>query len=224
MGNLVFEKERWFSRVLHNNTAYRLQRRLQFAGLNAMVLPVRVREPRPPASAPRSAPQRRVVAVPVILALLTAAALGCGKPGEPVNESIVRRLEGTWTLTARLERPSRLTLPVVDTPPVTGLLSLIGAESSAEPIAGLSGPPTHYGVFACDFASFGFELRTEPPEPVALARLVGDSVEVVLGTGDRVVHLAGRLAGDSVAGVWWRPPGRSLGAATGTFVLHRHRL
>jgi amino acid transporter len=43
MGTLVFEKERWFSRILHNDTAYRLQRRLQFAGLNAMVLPVRVR-------------------------------------------------------------------------------------------------------------------------------------------------------------------------------------
>ncbi|HET9984640.1 MAG TPA: APC family permease [Longimicrobiales bacterium] len=46
MGNLVFEKEGWFNRLLHNNTAYRLQRRLQFAGLNAMVLPVRVLEPK----------------------------------------------------------------------------------------------------------------------------------------------------------------------------------
>lgn len=46
MGNLVFENEQWFNRLLHNNTAYRLQRRLQFAGLNAMVLPVRVRDPR----------------------------------------------------------------------------------------------------------------------------------------------------------------------------------
>jgi hypothetical protein len=42
LGNLVFQKERWFHRILHNQTAYRLQRRLQFAGLNAMVLPVRV--------------------------------------------------------------------------------------------------------------------------------------------------------------------------------------
>ena len=42
LGNLVFQKERWFHRILHNQTAFRLQRRLQFAGLNAMVLPVRV--------------------------------------------------------------------------------------------------------------------------------------------------------------------------------------
>jgi hypothetical protein len=44
-GKLVFEQERWFQRVLHNETAYQLQRRLQFAGLNSMVLPVRVLEP-----------------------------------------------------------------------------------------------------------------------------------------------------------------------------------
>jgi len=41
-GKLVFEQEKWFQRLLHNETAYQLQRRLQFAGLNAMVLPVRV--------------------------------------------------------------------------------------------------------------------------------------------------------------------------------------
>ena len=41
-GKLVFQQERWFQRLLHNETAYQLQRRLQFLGLNAMVLPVRV--------------------------------------------------------------------------------------------------------------------------------------------------------------------------------------
>ncbi len=41
-GKLVFEHEKWFQRLLHNETAYQLQRRLQFAGLNTMVLPVRV--------------------------------------------------------------------------------------------------------------------------------------------------------------------------------------
>jgi hypothetical protein len=41
-GKLVFQRERWFQRLLHNETAFQLQRRLQFAGLNAMVLPVRV--------------------------------------------------------------------------------------------------------------------------------------------------------------------------------------
>jgi amino acid transporter len=48
-GKLVFEHEHWFQRLLHNETAYQLQRRLQFAGLNAMVLPVRVLAPGPTA-------------------------------------------------------------------------------------------------------------------------------------------------------------------------------
>ncbi len=48
-GKLVFQQERWFQRLLHNETAYQLQRRLQFAGLNTMVLPVRVLSPAPAA-------------------------------------------------------------------------------------------------------------------------------------------------------------------------------
>ncbi|HET7231423.1 MAG TPA: hypothetical protein VFJ16_15550, partial [Longimicrobium sp.] len=41
MGKLIFQHEGFFHRVLHNNTADQLQRRLQFAGLNAMLLPIR---------------------------------------------------------------------------------------------------------------------------------------------------------------------------------------
>ncbi len=41
-GKLIFREERFYQRLLHNETAYSLQRRLQFAGMNAMVLPVRV--------------------------------------------------------------------------------------------------------------------------------------------------------------------------------------
>jgi len=46
-GKLIFEDEKWYQRFLHNETAYQLQRRLQFSGLNAMVLPVRVLEAGP---------------------------------------------------------------------------------------------------------------------------------------------------------------------------------
>src|SRR5262249_11379936 len=46
-GKLVFEQDRWYQRVLHNETAYSIQRRLQFAGQQAMVLPVRVLEEKP---------------------------------------------------------------------------------------------------------------------------------------------------------------------------------
>jgi hypothetical protein len=50
-GKLVFQQERWFQRLLHNETAYQLQRRLQFAGLNTMVLPVRILSPVAPTAA-----------------------------------------------------------------------------------------------------------------------------------------------------------------------------
>jgi hypothetical protein len=34
-----------YYRLLHNETAFAIQRRLQFAGLQAIVLPIRVLEP-----------------------------------------------------------------------------------------------------------------------------------------------------------------------------------
>jgi hypothetical protein len=46
-GKLIFEREQFFQKLLHNETAYQLQRRLQFGGLNAMVLPVRVMDEQP---------------------------------------------------------------------------------------------------------------------------------------------------------------------------------
>jgi amino acid transporter len=43
-GKLIFEHERFFQRLLHNETAQQLQRRLQFNGMPSMVLPLRVME------------------------------------------------------------------------------------------------------------------------------------------------------------------------------------
>jgi len=42
MGQLVFENDRFYFRLLHNETAFAIQRRLQFAGLQSIVLPIRV--------------------------------------------------------------------------------------------------------------------------------------------------------------------------------------
>jgi hypothetical protein len=44
MGKLIFREEKWFHRVLHNETPNAIQRRLQFDGLQAIVLPIRVLE------------------------------------------------------------------------------------------------------------------------------------------------------------------------------------
>ncbi len=43
---LVFQEERWYQRFLHNETPFEIQRRLQFSGLNTIVMPVRVLAPR----------------------------------------------------------------------------------------------------------------------------------------------------------------------------------
>lgn len=43
-GQLVFEKETMANRVLHNQTAFALQRKLLFKGLEVVILPIRVRD------------------------------------------------------------------------------------------------------------------------------------------------------------------------------------
>lgn len=42
-GQLVFQKDTWVHRLLHNQTAYALQRRLQWVGMPVVILPTRVR-------------------------------------------------------------------------------------------------------------------------------------------------------------------------------------
>jgi hypothetical protein len=42
-GQLVFQKDTWYQRFLHNETAYALQRRLQWDGLPMVILPTRVK-------------------------------------------------------------------------------------------------------------------------------------------------------------------------------------
>ena len=41
-GKIIFQKERWYQRLLHNETALSIQKRLQWAGLPMVVLPARV--------------------------------------------------------------------------------------------------------------------------------------------------------------------------------------
>ena len=43
-GQLVFQRETWYGALLHNQTAYSLQRRLQWDGVPMVILPTRVRE------------------------------------------------------------------------------------------------------------------------------------------------------------------------------------
>jgi hypothetical protein len=41
-GQLVFQRENLFTRALHQETAFAIQRRLQFLGIQAVILPIRV--------------------------------------------------------------------------------------------------------------------------------------------------------------------------------------
>ncbi len=41
-GKLVFQREKWYHRILHNDTAFALQRRLHWQGLPVLILPARV--------------------------------------------------------------------------------------------------------------------------------------------------------------------------------------
>jgi len=42
LGKLIFAKEKMYYRLLHNDTAFAIQRRLQFSGLQTVVLPIRI--------------------------------------------------------------------------------------------------------------------------------------------------------------------------------------
>jgi hypothetical protein len=43
-GRLIFQRERWYQRLLHNETALAIQKRLQWAGKTMVLMPIRVRE------------------------------------------------------------------------------------------------------------------------------------------------------------------------------------
>lgn len=49
-GKVIFQRERWYHKLLHNQTAFAIQKRLQWDGLTMVVMPVRVRQM--PSSAP----------------------------------------------------------------------------------------------------------------------------------------------------------------------------
>lgn len=42
-GQVVFQRERWYDPILHNQTAFAIQKRLQWEGMTMVIMPVRVR-------------------------------------------------------------------------------------------------------------------------------------------------------------------------------------
>ncbi len=54
-GKILFEREKWYHLLFHNQTAYTLQKRLQWAGVMMVILPVRIFEERPALGLPKAA-------------------------------------------------------------------------------------------------------------------------------------------------------------------------
>jgi amino acid transporter len=50
-GKMIFQREKWYHRLLHNETALAVEKRLRWAGKTMMTLPIRVREPAVPGRA-----------------------------------------------------------------------------------------------------------------------------------------------------------------------------
>ena len=44
-GKLIFPEENWLTRFLHNQVAFAIERRLQYSGLQVVVLPIRAVRP-----------------------------------------------------------------------------------------------------------------------------------------------------------------------------------
>ena len=162
----------------------------------------------------RTLPRRTL---PLFLALLAACG---GAGGRSARADRPERLDGRWSVSLRLEEPIRLHGDTAAAGTVRGEIALID-DPVARSAPGLGGSSTHYGVYAADFARFGFAAGAARV-PTAVARLLdADSVEIALDPeAGHAVRLAGRLAGDSVAGHWRYVSGRSA-AAAGRFVMRR---
>ena len=156
---------------------------------------------------------------PAIAAILILAA-ACGRDGITERVEHPERLHGEWTVEFRLEHAATLTRDTAGMGPVRGSVVLLESER-ADAVAGLSGAPTHSGVYAANLRPLG--LPGGEGVSALAARLAGaDSVEVAFRTGrGRVFVGRGTLAGDSVAGHWWAEGGRTAGRSSGIFVMRR---
>jgi hypothetical protein len=88
--------------------------------------------------------------------------------------------------------------------------------------AGLSGVPTHVGVYSADLRPLG--LTPGAAVPTLVARLAGgDSVEIAFDpVQGPAFQGSGTLAGDSVTGRWWTGGGWTAGRSSGHFIMRRH--
>lgn len=165
-------------------------------------------------------PQRITQALRAARVLLPLAAAGCGAGAGVERAERLERLDGAWTVAFRLEHPATLSRDAAGVPPVRGTVVLLENERPRA-IDGLSGVPTHYGVYAADLRPLdGPGPDHVPTLVVRLAR--GDSVQIAFDP-EQGHSLAGRgvLAGDSVSGRWWSGGTRTAPRSSGRFTMRR---
>ena len=61
-GQLMFQRDVWYQHLLHNYTAFALQRRLHWQGLSTVIVPTRIFAPRPGVRPPESLANRTATA------------------------------------------------------------------------------------------------------------------------------------------------------------------
>lgn len=153
----------------------------------------------------------RPEAAPLLTLLLLAAGVAVACEPAPYRGPLL----GTWTVTMTLDDG----LPGRAIPPGTTVVGLVTVPDP-QPITPRSFPdyaaPADVRV---DLRPFG--LRISPRKQPLVSDRGGGGVRLELGSTPNELVLIGRLAGDSVAGMWY-DEFRSGGAA-GHFVMRRKR-
>jgi hypothetical protein len=151
---------------------------------------------------------------------LLLAGAACGDAGREGRPEHPERLDGAWTVEFGLEHSATLTRDTAGLAPVRGAVVLV-QNVERRGVHGLSGVPTHYGVYQADLRPIG--LSGGRGVPTLVVRLVGtDSVEIAFDPRQGSAFTGrGTLAGDSVRGHWRTTDARSTGRSSGRFVMRR---
>ena len=173
----------------------------------------------------------------VCASALTALAMVCscsGGTAEKTRDSSVEtdRLEGTWDVSLRLERPMSLS-PTAAPPPFTvrGAMTMLANRQTDVSFPSIA-QPTQIGVYQLPLSALGLARWEDGEVPGLAAREMRpaagtpgdhpDSIVIVLNPdhSTRLIRLLGVIDGDDIRGVWTAES--PLGGG-GTFLLRRRK-
>ncbi|MEP6573871.1 MAG: hypothetical protein ABJD11_14300 [Gemmatimonadota bacterium] len=134
--------------------------------------------------------------------LLAASVLACGNNPAAwrahLADANAGRLVGIWNLRLQTDSGSDATRPME----FDGRVGLTLNESGLGG-PGSGSPPELFGTYDFDFSRLGFVPGASDGVPTLVARLRGDSIDLVLGPGSAFpVECEGLIAHDSISGRW----------------------